>query len=91
MTDHLYVVVNLAKQVEAAPKLGKKWHYVMPGEEPHTYDILDDAIEQVAALHQEFDHDLTTACVFELVRVPNREMQERYDQFVASMEEEDEN
>jgi len=85
MSDEMYVVVNLAGDIHTGA--GHKSYYVMPGENPHTVDSLQDAVEIAADLSKEFGHNLVTAGVFRLVRVPTEAIQEMYDEALKREEE----
>ncbi len=67
----MYVVVNMTIR---HPSLSSGGHLVMPGENPHTYISLDEAVEQQVDLHYEHGHMPETAVIYKLTPVPLEEI-----------------
>jgi len=80
----MYVVVNTATKCTFS--FGGE-HPVMPLEEPHTYETLESALEQVVDLHYEHGHTPETAVVYELVPVPTDKVQPLFEKMVETMRE----
>jgi len=82
----MYVVVNTTRLMHYFARYDE--HPVMPGEEPHTYGTLEDAVEQQVSLHFENGHSPETAVVYELVPVSIKEVMPIFE---AKVKEEKEN
>lgn len=64
-----YVVVNCS--LGSGPLFGDPGELnVMPGEEPHTFGTIMSAAREVNSLMEEYDHDLETAQIFQLIPAP---------------------
>ena len=63
-----YVIINESRGIDCLSRDGE--HYVMPGEDPHTYGGLEDAAEGLHTLMIEYDHTPQSAPIYRLVAVP---------------------
>lgn len=70
MYDGICIVANMMKSSG-----GMQEYLVMPGEEPHVYASVRDAVGQVADMISQYSHDVGTARVFRLVPVPIEEIE----------------
>ena len=63
-----YVLVNESMGIAFLGREGE--HYVMPGEDPHTYGSLEDAAEGLQTMIDEYDHTPQSSPIYRLVSVP---------------------
>ena len=63
-----YVIINESCGIDCLGRDGE--HYVMPGEDPHTYGSLEDAAEGLQTMIDEYDHTPQSAPIYRLVAIP---------------------